>query len=1056
MNKSKQTALIAFLLMCSGTCALIYQVAWLRQLQLVFGSTTASSAAVLAIFMGGLGIGNAVLGKRADFTPNPLRFYAKLEFWISLTAALTPLLIDATRWAYISLGGQMAMGAFVATLIRLLFSALVILLPTILMGGTLPAAVAAVTDPKDLNRRAAGLLYGCNTLGAVVGTLACTFLLLPWIGTRSTLWTACCLNVTVAVLAGLLSRYNVSIPGAAPADRHAPSHKANVKQKLKIKKVDSLYPPLVYASAAVVGFGFMLMELVWYRMLAPILGGTTYTFGLILAVALLGIGIGGVVYPLLFRENNSPSLRYLSLTCGLEAILIAIPFALGDHLAYEAAILQIGNQLGFGGLVLGWFAIASVVVLPASIVSGVQFPLLIALLGQAKQDVGKQLGYTYVSNTFGSILGSLAGGFGLLPLLSALGAWRLVVAILIALSVFLALLTFRRNMFYWRQMLLFLGVNLGALLLITCYTGPTAFWRHGSIGAGRAQIPHELTFNNVRNWENIIRRAIVWQADGVEAGVAITARNSVAFLVNGKSDGNAILDAGTQVGLGILPAILHPEPKTCLVVGLGTGETAGWLAMVNSVKRLDVVEIEPSITEMARRCASLNCDVLTNPKVQVIYNDAREVLLTTNSKYDIIASEPSNPYRAGIANLYTREFYLSANARLNQEGLFVQWLQAYEIDETTAATVFATLKSVFKFVEVWQSKNSDLLLLCSQEPIIYDSAQIRARIRQEPYRTALMQSWRADQIEGFLARYVGGDTLTEKIAQKHGNLLNTDDLNILEFGFARTLGRQGGFSIAKLREEAELLSAHRPKIRDKQIDWQGVEDERMALFAVQDDFVPIPSFVSGDQIIRGHALKQYLAKQYADMVVQWESQSRRTVYPTETALLALAYVELGNDKASPLIDRLRSFNETEAKLLRGILLFRQSSSREATDALSQAFVKLRNNPWPLPEVTEHALNAAIEIAKQNPAQAGILLQSLEQPFAIMFMQEQRKRAACLIASQIGSSATLPWIEAFEPYVPWNKQFLELRVRTYTDAGSPMQSRAESDLQLFRDQEAIHY
>ena len=135
--------------------------------------------------------------------------------------------------------------------------------------------------------------------------------------------------------------------------------------------------------------------------------------------------------------------------------------------------------------------------------------------------------------------------------------------------------------------------------------------------------------------------------------------------------------------MGILPAILHPDPKTCLVVGLGTGETAGWLAKVDSVKQVDVVEIEPTIKEMARRCTAVNCNVLANPKVRVIYNDAREVLLTTNAKYDIIASEPSNPYRAGIANLFTREFYRSVDARLNQGGLFVQWLQGYEIDEIT-------------------------------------------------------------------------------------------------------------------------------------------------------------------------------------------------------------------------------------------------------------------------------------------------------------------------------------------------------------------------------------
>ncbi len=1051
MTQSTRTVLIAFFLMCSGACTLIYRVAWLRELRLVFGSTTASSAAVVAIFMGGLGIGNAVLGKKADSKQNPLWFYARLEFSISVIVALTPLLIDATRWAYINLGGQMALGATGATLIRLLFSALVILLPTILMGGTLPAAVVAATTPEDVNRHTAGLLYGINTLGAVVGTLISTFLLLAWLGTRTTLWTACVLNFAIAVLAGLLSRYRPLIADATSADRY----ELEVKVELaKSPETGAIHPfsdhRYVYVSAAIVGFVFMLMELVWYRMLAPILGGTTYTFGLILAVALLGIGIGGAIYPILFRRHFSPNLSALSLTCGLEAVLIAIPFSLGDHLAYWAEILHLINTHGFFGEIFGWALIASVVVLPASIVSGVQFPLLVALLGQAKQDIGKQMGYTYVANTLGCILGSLAGGFGLLPLLTAPGAWRLVVAVLVALSVGLTLFLFRwRNAL--RPQMTNMGIGLIALLLLSS-TGPTAFWRHSGIGAGRITVPKLLTPNTIHDWENRERRTIIWQADGVESGVAIRASSGLAFIINGKSDGNAIGDAETQIGLGILPALLHPEPKSCLVVGLGTGETTGWLAKVNLVKHVDVVEIEPAITEMARRCASVNCDVLANPKVRLIYNDAREVLLTTSSKYDIIASEPSNPYRAGIANLFTREFYLSLDARLNQGGLFVQWLQGYEIDETTVCTVIATLKSVFKYVELWQSENTDMLLLCSQDPIVYDSMSLRERIRREPYRSALAAAWRTTQIEGLLARYVGGNALSGTLAASCSNSLNTDDFNSIEYGFARTLGHRTGFSVAHLREKAVSISAHRPRIFDRKIDWEGVDDERMAISAVGEQSVPIPLSASADQVTRGHAMQRYLDKDYTDMVLKWESQSRQAAGPTAMALLALAYAELGNEKAAVLIERLRSFNQCEAELLQGILLLRQGHIREASEVLSQAFVMLRDNPWPLPDLIEHALKAAVEIAEQNFAQAQKLVQALEKPFAVMSFEDSRKGAGYLVASHIDSKAMLPWIESYEPYVPWVEMFLQHRVQAYTAAGHPLTNRAKSDLEAFMEQE----
>ncbi|MGD0897353.1 MAG: fused MFS/spermidine synthase [Thermoguttaceae bacterium] len=911
---NRRFALVGLLLMGSGACALIYQVTWLRELRLVFGSTTAASAAVLAIFMGGLGMGNALLGRRADSQSSPLAFYALLEGLIAIAVGLSPWLIDAAGALYIAFGGQTALGAFGATTVRLVLSALILLAPTLLMGGTLPAAVAAVTTPEDQNRRAVAALYGVNTLGAVGGAMASTFLMLPALGTRFTLWSACMVNAGVSACAWLLSRHRFAevkrgqSPFAGTARRRAPcwhgrrtngdcplfSGLAKPSARRKVAKErkhpagageDLPHPIHVYTAAGIVGFAFMLMELVWYRMLAPILGGTTYTFGLILSVALLGIGLGGALYPACFRGRR-PSLQSLSLTCGLEAMFLGVPFALGDRLAIAAAMLHESNRAGFPGAVLGWSAIALVVVLPASILSGVQFALLIALRGRGDKDVGRQVGSTYAFNTMGGILGSLAGGFGLIPLLSAVGAWRAVGITLAGLCAYLAVVAARAQR-QRRSSLAPLGIGIIALLLLT-FTGPTAMWRHGDIGAGRARLPKPWTENAKITWENAQRRGIVWEADGVEAGVAIAVESGLSFMVNGKCDGNAIGDAPTQMCLGILPAALHPDPKTCFVVGLGTGETAGWLGKIPSVQRVDAVEIEPALNEMVRRCAAVNGDVLNNPKVHVIYNDAREVLLTNRQTYDIIASEPSNPYRAGIANLFTREFYQAAGRRLNEGGLFIQWLQAYETDETTVFTVFATLKSAFEHVEIWQSKNDDMLLLCSKEPFSYTAEGLRRRIAEEPYRTALAVAWRAAEMEGLLARYVAGERLVDEASRNYARSLNTDDHNRIEYGFARTLGRPGGFSLARLHERAVSLQSHRPACPFEGVDWEGVEDERAAM-SVLAQVVPDVREASAGRAARIRAWTRYLAGDYSGMVRQWESQPRQARYSTETALLALAY-----------------------------------------------------------------------------------------------------------------------------------------------------------------------
>ena len=494
-----------------------------------------------------------------------------------------------------------------------------------------------------------------------------------------------------------------------------------------------------------------------------------------------------------------------------------------------------------------------------------------------------------------------------------------------------------------------------------------------------------------------------------------------------------------------LPCTRHP--KTCFVVGLGTGETAGWLGKIPSVERVDAVEIEPALDELVRRCASVNGDVFHNRKIHVIYNDAREVLLTNRQTYDIIASEPSNPYRAGIANLFTREFYEAVSGRLNEGGLFVQWLQAYETDETTVFTVFATLKSVFKHVEIWQSKHDDMLLLCSNQPFSYTAEGLRRRIAEEPYRTALAAAWRATQMEGFLARYVAGQRLVEEASRNYARCLNTDDLNRVEYGFARTLGRPSGFSVAKLHQRAIALQSDRPACRLEGVDWEGVEDERTAM-SVLAQRVPDIRDASASQAARIRAWTRYLAGDYTGMIWQWESQPRPARYPTETALLALAYAMRGHYRAESLAEQLQSYDPRESEMIEGIFLFQRGRGWEASRTLAKAFVGLRQDPWAVFDVTHKAIEVAAGLALRDAACARQLLPALQEPFAALYADEQRRVAAYLVASQVTPQDTVPLVESYEPNVPWELRFLELRADVYRKTRHRLAGRAQSDLALF--------
>ncbi|HZW88339.1 MAG TPA: fused MFS/spermidine synthase, partial [Myxococcaceae bacterium] len=301
---------VAPLLFLSGACSLVYQAAWMREFRLVFGASTLASAAVTAIFMGGLGLGSWWGGRYVDRHRAPLLLYGNLELVVAAFAALTPFLVPLVRVIYVGIGGSLLLGEAGASIVRLLLSAVVLAGPTLAMGATLPAVISAAANAAGDDRRPVGWLYGANTLGAVCGTLLATFALIEIYGIRQTLWLAALVNVLVGLVGRVLSR-------TWPGESRGPA--ATVAARSAMDRTQRI---LVLA-AAVVGFVFFLMEMVWYRLLSPVLGGSTFTFGLILAVALLGIAVGGALHSLLAsKEGGSPST--LAVTCLLEALFLAL------------------------------------------------------------------------------------------------------------------------------------------------------------------------------------------------------------------------------------------------------------------------------------------------------------------------------------------------------------------------------------------------------------------------------------------------------------------------------------------------------------------------------------------------------------------------------------------------------------------------------------------------------------------------------------------------------------------------------------------------------------
>jgi len=1054
---------VSLLLFGSGLCALVYQTVWLREFRLIFGASTAATAAVLGIFMGGLGVGSVVFGRWSEKAKSPLKMYSNLEFGIALTAAATPFLVTLVRWIYVVLGGSLALGPVPGACVRLGLSALVLAAPTLLMGGTLPAAARSVVGASDAGRRGLAWLYGTNTLGAVTGVVLATFFALEAMGNRQTLWSTCVLNLIVAVVARWMSRSNVDEARAAAREKVEPAVAPSIDDPAESAPAA---PGFVLVASAIVGFAFLLMELVWYRMLSPLLGGSTFTFGLILAGALLGIGLGGLLYALAGRCAGG-TLSAFAWTCALEAVCIAAPFAIGDRLAVLAAHLRSLSGVGFGAQVLGWSLIVAVVVLPAAVVSGFQFPLLVALLGRGGSKVGRHVANAYAWNTLGAIAGSLAGGFGLLPVLTALGAWQLVVFTLAALALTALVMAPRAarapqaaapnaagpNVLFSRVGVPGAVALAAALMLGTL--GPTAVWRHSGVGVGRSDLDSS-TLNGTRQMENKWRRHLLWQADGVESSVAIMALHGASFIVNGKSDGNVRADAGTQVMGGLIGAALQGHVRRACVIGLGTGCTAGWLGQVPETERVEVMELEPDIQHVARVCELANQHVLDNPKCHLLLGDAREMLLTVREKYDLIFSEPSNPYRAGIASLFTTEFYQAARARLNPGGLFLQWVQAYEVDGEAIRMVVNTMAGTFPHVEMWVTQTGDLLLVASAEPRTWDLVALRARLAQEPFRTAALRIWGVDTAEGMLAHFACAPEVARRLAALPGEPRNTDDNMLLEFAFARSVGHSGGFNTMELLPVARELGAHRPPLAGEP-DWARVAEERLAMYAYDHVPVPPPPPAAGAATrVRCEIRRLVQDNSFVAASQLWLREKPEPLNPRDTLTFARALAETGTDEALPLIEKVRAYSPGEAAALTAVFENRRGHPVAARSALVAAFAAFYRDAWPTDEVFLRAFELATELAETDPASIGPLSTALDAgPFPGCLMESVRRTMLTRLTTRqwrTGQKIAVSGYAFYDAWPEWTRDFLVNRYEFSRATGLGNTRLAHDQLAEFLDAE----
>jgi hypothetical protein len=455
---------------------------------------------------------------------------------------------------------------------------------------------------------------------------------------------------------------------------------------------------------------------------------------------------------------------------------------------------------------------------------------------------------------------------------------------------------------------------------------------------------------------------------------------------------------------------------------------------------------------MARRCRDVNFDVLNHPRVRRIYNDGREFILTTKNKYDLVISEPSNPYRAGVATLYTSEFYRAVRERLNPDGLFMQWVQAYEVDHPTVNTVVATARDVFPHVEVWQTLPNDLQLICSPTVLEYSTSQLEERIGRPTIKRALAESWKVYDLEGFLAHFMAGDGWADEVASRAGVPLNTDDRTILEYSFAKTVGQTRPFSVETVRKQLASSGFHQPRLQGKTIDWHAVEIRRQEfnlLFGAEPSAALLPGH---DDVALVDAFTRYQTNDFAGVVKLWPAKYRPPADPIQSLLLARSYAELGRPECLELIASVEDQFPIEAAALNGIFYGQIGNATAAAQSLEQFYTLLAESPWVISVVAEGALVRTVQVAHADRDAARRFFQLLSRPLASDRYDYSRKLVRILVAEKLGPNEMVDALAEMEPHVRWTANVLKPRAEAYSTINHPLAERAQRDWEQFqRDQ-----
>lgn len=717
--------LLVLLFAGSGCAALIYEVVWFQLLQLVIGSSAVSLGVLLGTYMGGMCLGSLLLPRIVSPRAHPLRVYAWIELGIGVCGLLVLFGAPRLNDIYPAIANAIGVTGFAGILLRAAIAAICLIPPTLLMGASLPA-MARWMEASPEGVAWLGFFYGGNITGAVLGAVLAGFYLLRLYDMAIGTYAAVAINIAVGLAALVLAKFAGDRPKYAAENSVLPQKalSADSGETLSSDSVSSVCSLTIYVTIALSGLCALGAEVVWTRQLSLILGATVYTFSIILAVFLAGLGIGSGIGAMLARRLSA-RIALGVCQCLLAAATAWAAFTISTLIPspdFDPTLL-----MNPGAIFLLDMTRCTWAILPAAILWGASFPLALGALASTREaeagDTGALVGGTYAANTIGGIVGALAFSMILIPTIGTRASerWLILISMSAALVVLAPLM--RRSKIALATIAASLVIGIAG-----AWTVRDVPWL--AIAYGRRM-------NEYKDYNS----RLLYLGEGRNSSIAVSEYPTGVryFHVSGKVEATTeTFDMRLQRMLGHLSALLVRKPESVLVVGFGAGVTAGTFVLHPDVKHITISEIEPLVPAASSQYFRVqNYDVLHDPRTRVFYDDARHYVLTSKEKYDIITSDPIHPWVKGTSTLYSKEYFELCKQHLNPGGVVTQWVPLYESDIETIKSEFATFFSVFPHGTIWNSdeKNQgyDVVLVGRAEDEAIDLDALDARMRRPDY-----------------------------------------------------------------------------------------------------------------------------------------------------------------------------------------------------------------------------------------------------------------------------------------------------------------------------------